>query len=52
MLRLLQFLFFGHIHRWIEDDRHSLTVEGSAAKGVRIICTCETCGKPRKFDLI
>lgn len=51
MLRLLQFLLFGHVHKWEELGRSKLTNDFGGV-GTRFICRCEKCGKPRKFDLI
>ena len=51
MLRLLQFLLFGHSHKWKETSRCRLNSSGGSV-GVRIICVCERCGRPKNFDLI
>ena len=50
MLRLIQFLIFGHIHKWQETARGDL--RRGDERGVRVICTCERCGRPKNFDLI
>lgn len=51
MLRLLQMLFFGHVHKWEELSRHQLS-DNFGSRGMRVICFCKHCGKPKKFDLI
>lgn len=52
MVRLLQLLIFGHVHKWRETNRVRLSMQDSGDTGTRVYCTCETCGEPRKFDLI
>ena len=51
MLRLLQWLLFGHVHKWVEKNRMRLDTDFGAV-GVRVISECEHCGKFRKFDLV
>lgn len=54
MIRILQFLFFGHVHKWQETSRRELFLTRNGARhliGERVFCKCETCGKPEKFDL-
>lgn len=51
MIKLLQYLIFGHAHKWKSVSRHNLTEEGGGI-GVRYILQCEQCGKVKKTDLI
>lgn len=55
MIRLLQLIFLGHVHKWKEDKRFSLNGPNwrgeSAHIGEKVHCTCETCGKPKAFKL-
>lgn len=54
MLRLLQFLIFGHIHKWKEVSRENLTQRqhGALTKiGQRVYTDCETCGAHKSWDL-
>lgn len=50
MLKILEFLFFGHNHVWETVEKRDL-VAGSN-RGVRVICKCSKCGVYKKFDLI
>lgn len=55
MIRLLQMLFMGHVHRWKTIEKTNLsTMDGDkvAATGARYIQQCETCGIVKKRDLI
>lgn len=55
MLRLIQLLIFGHIHKWKILEQGSLTVHndfGPPSKGDRYIYQCENCGKVKKKDLV
>lgn len=52
MIRLLQFLIFGHAHKWVEDSRNEIRrgKEGFVI-GVFVTCRCETCGRPKSWTL-
>jgi hypothetical protein len=51
MRRLWQFLWSGCFHVW--EERHHAKLEDAYGNvGVRVICACAKCGKPKKFDLI
>jgi hypothetical protein len=51
MLKLLQYIIFGHVHVW-ETQRH-VELEGpDGGLGSRAECKCKTCGAWKKFDLI
>ena len=52
MIRLLQWLIFGHVHKWKQVDRTALKMTDSDEVGTRVECVCERCGVHRKFDLI
>ena len=55
MGRLLQWLFFGHVHKWktIEEVAYTRRRLGQiTAKGSRFIQQCEHCGVVVKRDLI
>lgn len=51
MIRLIELLIFGHIHKWKILNRGNL-VRGPYEKGQRYIMQCEKCGKVKKSDLI
>jgi hypothetical protein len=55
MMRLLELLIFGHVHKWKEDKRFALTGPNwngeRATIGEKVHCTCEICGKPKAFKL-
>lgn len=51
MLRILQFLFIGHVHKWKETERYQ-TKDSRGSVGLQVICECEKCGRPKSFDLI
>ena len=51
MLRLIQLLIYGHIHKWATID--SRVLEGSyGARGHRYTLRCEKCGDIVKRDLL
>lgn len=51
MLRLLQLLFIGHIHKWETAEIKGLeNYDGS--KGTRVNLKCQHCGIWKKQDLI
>jgi hypothetical protein len=50
MIRFLQWLILGHIHRWKTIDTRPL--ESAWAKGTRYHQQCEHCGIVKKRDLI
>lgn len=56
MLRLFQWLFFGHVHKWQTVSENPLAMRDDAgketAKGRRYIQQCERCGIVKKRDLI
>ena len=55
MIRLLQFLIFGHVHKWETVGRSSWKTVGEFGSelesGPRFVCKCEKCGAYRTFDL-
>lgn len=51
MIKLFQFLWSGCWHKWI-TVREVILNDASGARGTRILCHCEKCGKWTKFDLI
>jgi len=51
MLRLLEWLIFGHIHEWKFEDRMHLRTSGRST-GDRVMLSCKTCGDWKKRDLI
>lgn len=51
MIRLLQWLIIGHVHRWKETDRYELKDHDGDTIGRTVYCTCEKCGKPVMFKL-
>ena len=53
MTALIQFLLFGHTHRWVETDRVPLVESrNSIPFGKVVYCTCSICGKPTRFKLV
>ena len=48
MIRLLQYLIFGHIHKW-EDIADSRFTDGDGESGSMVYCKCVTCGTHRYF---
>ena len=52
MIRLIQFILFGHLHKWETIEVHALTETNSTAKGIRYILRCANCGTVKKVDLI
>ena len=52
MIRLLQLLFYGHIHKWKIIKTHELTMTGSKSTGTRHELQCEKCGNVKMVDLI
>lgn len=55
MIRLLQWLFLGHVHKWKTLEKRELrqTYGGKVdSVGTRYIQECETCGIVVKRDLI
>lgn len=54
MIRLIQFLIFGHWHKWKILKEVPLVVHefsGNDSKGTRYFCQCEKCGRVIKRDL-
>ena len=51
MLRLLQFLFIGHIHKWETVETRGLD-NADGATGTRVYLKCQHCGIWKKQDLI
>ena len=51
MIRLMQWLVFGHCHKWKTIDQNSL-VASANRRGTRFYQQCECCGKVVKRDLI
>ena len=58
MLRLLQWVFLGHVHKWKKLETrtinyNSTTIDGRTFKEQfdRVYCECERCGEPRHWDL-
>lgn len=58
MLKLLQLLFLGHIHKWkiikqLETDVYQWsTSEKPYRKNILIIQQCEGCGKLQEFNIV
>jgi hypothetical protein len=51
MIRLIQWLIFGHLHRWQRLERVAVYDEDGPKLPVYIdwVCSCERCGAIRKF---
>ena len=52
MLRLLQWLFVGHVHKWSTLETRKLSTTDGSETGVRYIQQCDHCGIVKKRDLI
>ena len=52
MFRLIQFIIFGHLHKWETIDTSVLNMEHSTVRGTRYTLRCANCGKVKKVDLI
>ena len=55
VIRLIQFLIFGHVHKWVTTREAPLeyTFNGkTVASGRRYTCRCELCGEIIKRDII
>lgn len=60
MIRLIQWLFLGHIHKWEKVSESELNIidpyavtenRRVVAKGKRFVTRCEKCGSYKKWDL-
>lgn len=55
MLRLIQWLIFGHIHHWVVTEERNLAGESwegeSAIIGKTVYLQCGKCGTVRRRDL-
>lgn len=51
MLRLIQWLIFGHIHKWNTEKNVPLERDDGAV-GTRYLLRCTHCGNVKKKDLI
>ena len=50
MLRILQMLFFGHVHTWEQIERQPVYVPDlKLPTHIDFICRCKTCGHIRSF---
>ncbi len=52
MIRLIQWLIWGHIHKWNTIFNTRLTLVDSKMVGTRYILRCDHCGNIKKVDLI
>lgn len=52
MIRLLQWIVFGHVHKWETLHEKKLTDRDTGAVGTRFLCRCSTCGRVKKWDMI
>ena len=54
MLRLLQWLFLGHVHKWKVIKEGSVSWESTknsdSAKWTRYVLQCEICGNMKIYD--
>ena len=51
MIKILQYLFFGYVHKWKVTTYGNLEVTDLEATGIRCIMQCVHCGKIKKKDL-
>jgi len=47
MIRLFQFIIFGHIHEW--EDTSQSTYKTGLGYGPIVYCKCKKCGEHRSF---
>lgn len=52
MIRLLQWIVFGHIHTWETIYDTKLRDRETGAVGTRFVCRCKMCGEIKKWDAI
>lgn len=52
MVRFLQWLFIGHVHKWKTIRENPLHAVNTKETGTRYTQQCEHCGKVVKRDLI
>jgi hypothetical protein len=54
MIRLLQLIIFGHVHKWKvmeEKSIHNLSIPKGYTAGTLYVCQCETCGAIKPFRI-
>lgn len=51
MLRLLELLIFGHIHKWEETKRVRVADHDGTVIGYAVFCRCTKCGIHKRFNL-
>lgn len=51
MLRLLQFLILGHVHKWETVKNVRITYTDVNAEAFMYVCRCETCGRYKRFKV-
>jgi hypothetical protein len=51
MMRLLQWLFVGHVHKWKNLTQHTLKDMRGNNTGVAYVQQCEHCGLVARRDL-
>ena len=52
MIRFLQFLFYGHIHKWKIIDKYDLAYSAKTSTGTRYVLQCSKCGDIKMHDAI
>lgn len=50
-MRLLQWLFAGHVHKWKNLAQHNIVGERGTYIGIAYIQQCEHCGTVARRDL-
>jgi hypothetical protein len=51
MMRLLQWLFVGHVHKWKNLTRHNVVNKRGKVTGEAYVQQCEQCGVVTRRDL-
>jgi hypothetical protein len=51
MIRLIQWLIYGHIHKYEQVEAGNLTREGKVF-GKLYVMRCESCGKMKTFEVL
>jgi len=49
MIRLIQFLIFGHIHKWNVLEKEKYTLDQGSHNGIQYNLQCEKCGNMKRF---
>ena len=51
MKKLIEFVFSGCWHQWEETDRSGVEDSQGIIIGFAVVCKCNKCGIPKRFNL-